>query len=31
MQKIVSVFEPHADIIVKGDRDIQCGHRLSST
>ena len=27
-EKIVSLFEPHADIIVKGARDVQYGHKL---
>ena len=27
--KIVSLFEPHADIIVKGGRQIQYGHKLN--
>ena len=27
--KIVSLFEPHADIIVKGARDVQYGHKLN--
>jgi len=27
--KIVSLFEPHTDIIVKGQRDVQYGHKLS--
>jgi len=27
--KIVSLFEPHADIIVKGGRDTQYGHKLN--
>ncbi len=26
-EKIVSLFEPHADIVVKGARDVQYGHR----
>ena len=30
-EKIVSLFEPHADIIVKRGRDIQNGHKLSLT
>ena len=30
-EKIVSLFEPHADIIVKGGRDIQYGHKLNLT
>jgi IS5 family transposase len=29
--KIVSLFEPHADIIVKGSRDIEYGHKLNLT
>jgi IS5 family transposase len=28
-EKIVSLFEPHADIIVKGGRDTQDGHKLN--
>lgn len=27
--KLVSLFEPHADIIVKGGRDVQYGHKLN--
>ena len=27
--KIVSLFEPHTDIIVKGQRDVQYGHKLT--
>src|ERR1700693_123739 len=27
--KLVSLFEPHADIIVKGTRDVQYGHKLN--
>lgn len=27
--KIVSLFEPHTDIIVKGQREVQYGHKLS--
>jgi IS5 family transposase len=27
--KLVSLFEPHADIIVKGARDVQYGHKLT--
>ena len=27
--KVVSLFEPHTDIIVKGDRDIHCGHKVN--
>lgn len=30
-EKIVSLFEPHADIIVKGSRDVQYGHKLNLT
>ena len=30
-EKIVSLFEPHADIIVKGGRDVQYGHKLNLT
>ena len=29
--KIVSLFEPHADIIVKGRREVQYGHKLNLT
>jgi IS5 family transposase len=29
--RLVSLFEPHADIIVKRRRDIQCGHKLILT
>ena len=29
--KIVSLFEPHADIIVKGGREVQYGHKLNLT
>jgi len=29
-QKIVSIFEPHTDIIVKGQRDVQFGHKIVS-
>ena len=28
-QKIVSIFEPHTDIIVKGLRDVQFGHKIN--
>jgi transposase, IS5 family len=30
-EKIVSIFEPHSDIIVKGSRDVQYGHKLNIT
>jgi IS5 family transposase len=30
-EKIVSLFEPHADIIVKGSRDVEYGHKLNLT
>ena len=30
-QKIVSLFEPHADILVKGGREVQYGHKLNLT
>ena len=30
-EKCVSVFEPHTDIIVKGARDVQYGHKLNLT
>jgi IS5 family transposase len=29
--KIVSLFEPHADIIVKGSRNVEYGHKLNLT
>src|SRR5438105_11772643 len=28
-EKLVSLFEPHADIILKGARDVQYGHKLN--
>lgn len=28
-EKLVSLFEPHADIIVKGGRDVEYGHKLN--
>lgn len=28
-EKLVSLFEPHADIIVKGNRGVQYGHKLN--
>lgn len=28
-EKIVSIFEPHTDVIVKGSRDIQFGHKIN--
>lgn len=28
-QKLVSIFEPHTDIIVKGYRDVQYGHKIN--
>ena len=28
-EKLVSLFEPHVDIIVKGARDVQYGHKLN--
>jgi IS5 family transposase len=28
-EKIVGLFEPHADIIVKGGREVQYGHKLN--
>ena len=28
-EKIVSLFEPHTDIIVKGKRDVQYGHKVN--
>ena len=30
-KKLVSLFEPHADIIVKGSRGVQYGHKLNLT
>ena len=30
-EKLVSLFEPHADIIVKGSRDTDYGHKLNLT
>jgi IS5 family transposase len=30
-EKIVSLFEPHADIIVKGGREVQYGHKINLT
>ncbi len=30
-EKIFSIFEPHTDIIIKGARDIQYGHKLNLT
>jgi len=30
-EKLVSLFEPHADIIVKGGRQVQYGHKLNLT
>lgn len=30
-EKIFSIFEPHTDIIIKGGRDIQYGHKLNLT
>jgi transposase, IS5 family len=30
-EKLVSLFEPHVDIIVKGSRDVDYGHRLNLT
>src|SRR5499433_1819437 len=30
-EKLVSLFEPHADIIVKGGRQVQYGHKLNAT
>ncbi len=30
-EKIVSLFEPHADILVKGQRDVQYGHKVCLT
>lgn len=28
-EKFVSIFEPHTDIIVKGDREVQFGHKIN--
>jgi len=28
-EKIVSIFEPHTDIIVKGEQDVQFGHKIN--
>ncbi len=28
-EKLVSLFEPHTDIIVKGFRDVQYGHKIN--
>ena len=28
-EKVVSLFEPHTDIIVKGSREVQYGHKLN--
>lgn len=28
-EKVLSLFEPHTDIIVKGSRDVQYGHKLN--
>ena len=30
-EKIVSIFEPHTDILVKGQRDVQYGHKICLT
>ena len=30
-EKVCSIFEPHSDIIVKGSRDVQFGHKLNIT
>lgn len=30
-EKLVSIFEPHTDIIIKGARDIQYGHKVCLT
>lgn len=30
-EKLVSLFEPHSDIIVKGSRDTEYGHKLNLT
>lgn len=30
-EKLVSLFEPHAEIIVKGSRDVQYGHKINLT
>lgn len=30
-EKVLSIFEPHTDLIVKGARDVQYGHKLNLT
>ena len=30
-EKVVSIFEPHSDIIVKGRRDVEYGHKICLT
>ena len=30
-EKVVSIFEHHTDIIVKGKRDVQYGHKINLT
>lgn len=30
-QKVVSIFEPHTDIIIKGARDVEYGHKICLT
>ncbi|TQE92875.1 MAG: ISNCY family transposase, partial [Spiribacter salinus] len=30
-EKVLSIFEPHTDLIVKGSRDVQYGHKLNLT
>ncbi len=30
-EKLISLFEPHADIIVKGSRDVEYGHKFNLT
>lgn len=30
-EKVVSIFEPHADVLVKGQRDVQYGHKVRLT
>lgn len=28
-EELVSLFEPHTDVIVKGFGDVQCGHKIN--
>jgi len=30
-EKVLSLYEAHTDIIVKGSRDMQCGHKFNRT